>query len=94
MDCVRSEVVLRAADSGLIWSHWRTSKSNRASAWAATDAHRRPRMTEELKEIGLKVGDRRVGRFLLIVASNDCQAVDAPERYICCPNREYPKLCV
>ena len=30
VDCVRSEVALRAADSGLIWSHWRTSKSNRA----------------------------------------------------------------
>jgi len=44
-------------------------------------------MTEELKEIGLKVGDRRVGRFLLIVASNDCQAVDAPER-------ECPIFCV
>ena len=51
-------------------------------------SHGRPRMTEELKEIGLKVGDRRVGRFLLIVASNDCQAVDAPERYICCQNTQ------
>ena len=29
-----------------------------------------PRMTEELKEIGLNIGHRRVGRF------------DAPERYI------------
>ena len=42
----------------------------------------RPRMTEELQEIGLDIGHRRVGRFLLIVASNDCQAVDAPEWHI------------
>ena len=42
----------------------------------------RPRMTEDLKEIGLDIGHRRVGLFLLIVASNDCQAVDAPEWHI------------
>ncbi|MEP2682179.1 MAG: hypothetical protein ABJP44_10920 [Sulfitobacter sp.] len=49
-------------------------------------SHDRPRMTEELKEIGLDVGHRRVGRFPLIAASSDYQAVDAPELHICCAN--------
>lgn len=44
----------------------------------------RPRMTEELKEIGLKVGHRRVGRFLFGDLNITCQAMDAPERHICC----------
>jgi hypothetical protein len=42
----------------------------------------RPRMTEELKEIGLNIGHRCVGRFLLDDASIICQAADAPERHI------------
>jgi putative transposase len=42
----------------------------------------RPRMTEELKDIGLDIGHRRVGRFPLIAASSDYRAVDAPERHI------------
>ena len=40
----------------------------------------RPRMTEELKEIGLKVGHRRVGRL--------CGTFDAPERHICSQNTQ------
>ncbi len=48
----------------------------------------RPRMTEELKEIGLVVGHRRVGRSPLIAASSDCRAVDASERNICCENAQ------
>ena len=39
-----------------------------------------------VKEIGLDVGHRRVGRFPLIAASSDYQAVDAPELHICCAN--------
>jgi putative transposase len=31
----------------------------------------RPRMTEELKDIGLDIGHRRVGRLPLIAASSD-----------------------
>jgi len=41
-------------------------------------------MTEELKEIGLEVGHRRVGRFLLGDVNITCQAVDAPEPHIGC----------
>jgi len=39
-------------------------------------------LPEALKEIGLNIGHRRVGRFPLIAASSDCRAVDAPERHI------------
>ena len=42
----------------------------------------RPRMTEKLKEIGLNVGHRRVGRFRLGDVNITCQAVDAPKRHI------------
>ena len=43
----------------------------------------RPRMTEELKEIALKVGHRRVGRSPLIDCfAINCRSVDAPERHI------------
>ena len=42
----------------------------------------RPRMTEELKEIGLYIGHRRVGCFPLIAASRDCRAMDASEWHI------------
>jgi hypothetical protein len=43
----------------------------------------RPRMTEELKEIGLNVGHRREGRspFIDCFAIN-CRSVDAPGRYM------------
>ena len=34
VDCGPFEVALPAAGSGLIWSHWCTSKNNRVSAWA------------------------------------------------------------
>ena len=37
----------------------------------------RPRMTEELQELGVTVGHRRVGRFLLGDTSITCQAMDA-----------------
>tara|TARA_B110000908_G_scaffold32319_1_gene38559 strand:+ start:497 stop:637 length:141 start_codon:yes stop_codon:yes gene_type:complete len=43
-------------------------------------------MTEELKDIGLDIGHRRVRRFPLIAASSDCWAVDVPERHICRQN--------
>jgi len=43
-------------------------------------------MTEEVKEIGLDVGHRRVGRFPLIAGSSDCRAVDGPEWHIYCAN--------
>ena len=46
----------------------------------------RPRMTEELKELGLNVGHRRVGRSLLGDVNITCQATDAPERHIGCQN--------
>ena len=36
-----------------------------------------PYMTEELKEIGLDIGHRRVGRSPLIAVSSDCWAADA-----------------
>ena len=42
----------------------------------------RPRMTEELQEIGLKVSHRRVGRSPLGDVNITCQAMDASERYI------------
>lgn len=42
----------------------------------------RPRMTEELKDLGFDVGHRRVGRFLLGDVNIACQAVDAPEQHI------------
>jgi hypothetical protein len=43
----------------------------------------RPRMTEELKEIGLDIGHRRVGRSPLIDCfAINCRSVDAPERHI------------
>jgi hypothetical protein len=48
----------------------------------------RPRMTEELKEIGLNIGYRRVGRCLLGDVNITCQAMDASERYICCQNAQ------
>ena len=37
----------------------------------------RPRMTEELQELGVEVGHRRVGRFLLGDVNITCQAMDA-----------------
>ncbi len=49
----------------------------------------RPRMTEELKEIGLNVGHRRVGRPLSAdYFAIACRATDAPERNICCQNTQ------
>jgi len=43
----------------------------------------RPRMTEELKEIGLNVGHRRAGRPLSAnYFAIACRATDAPERNI------------
>ena len=41
------------------------------------ESYGRPRMTEELQELRLNVGHRRVGRFPLIAAGSDCRAVDA-----------------
>jgi putative transposase len=49
----------------------------------------RPRMTEELQELGLNVGHGRVGRFPLIAAGSDCRAVDARERH---QGRQDPKI--
>lgn len=59
------------------------------------NSYGRPRMTEELKELGLNVGHRRVGRliacnhregrvgrFLLGDVNITCQAMDAPKRNI------------
>jgi len=46
-------------------------------------------MTEELKEIGLEAGHRRVGRSLLGDVNITCQAMDASERHIRCQN---PKI--
>ena len=93
-----SAVALPVADSGLIWSCWRTSRNTCASVWAAMrctavdctaiNESGRPRMTEELKEVGLKVGHRRVGCFLLGDVDITCQAMDAPDRHICCQNTQ------
>jgi hypothetical protein len=49
------------------------------------NSYGRPRMPEELKEIGLEVGHRRVGRSLLGDVNITCQAMDASER-ICRQN--------
>ena len=46
------------------------------------NSYGRPRMTEELKELDLEVGHRRVGRFLLGDVNITCQAVDAPKQHI------------
>jgi len=49
----------------------------------------RPRMTEELKDIGLNVGHRSVGRPLSAECfAFACRATDAPERYIGCQNAQ------
>jgi len=43
----------------------------------------RPRMTEELKELGLDIGHRRVGRPLSADCyAIACRAMDAPEQHI------------
>lgn len=57
---VHSATARPVADSGLIWSRWHTSKNSRLSL----GSYDRPRKTEELKEIGLDVGHRRVGRLM------------------------------
>lgn len=49
----------------------------------------RPRMTEELQELGVSVGHRRVGRFPLIAASSDCRAMDERERH---QDNQNPKI--
>ena len=47
----------------------------------------RPRMAEELKEIGLNVDHRRVGHSPLIdCGAINCRSMDAPEWHISDPN--------
>lgn len=54
--CERSAAVRPVADRDLIWLHWRTSEQSRLSL----GSYGRPRMTEELKDIG----HRRMGRLM------------------------------
>jgi hypothetical protein len=64
----------------MIWSFWPTSVSSIGLACKAMRCpvgdyiavRGRPRMTEELQELGLNVGPGRVGRFPLIAVNSDC----------------------
>ena len=70
--CERTPADLPAADSGLIWSRWHISKKQLR---LSLGSYGRPRITEELKELGLDVGYRRVSWLMRQngMAFLDCQ---------------------
>jgi len=59
--CGRSAAALQAAGNARTWLFRRISRSNRVSAWGS---YGRPRMTGELKEIGLEIGHPLPGNGL------------------------------
>ena len=62
--CARSAAVQPAADSRRRRSDLVTPAHSKEQSRLSLGSYRRPRMTEDLKEIGLNVGHRRVDRLM------------------------------